>query len=354
MLNQDAGRDVLASVKENLQLCDEIKKAISREKVLSLGAPGLRWVEPGQREAVLRRIEEVIAAYEKVLCEIHAAGEEGNLILLHDGLLMEAQTPLEESMERQARKQAHLVPDIEYIRKRIPIQDVARALGLSVNGRQGHCWRIEAHQNGDRKPSMWFSRSNRVRCQVCDARPLSTVDLVMLIEHIDVVTAVNWIARRFSVPNVLKGKHLKSDQRWRPAFRVGTGDNIMEDIVRSGILAELDGAVTKVLLTFRVFADREGEVTISNRGLMQYAGVSQHTVTRAIAILGKLHLLERKKNGKGFRECSSYRLTVDDPKFQALAEDRTRQTQELVAAQRKQRAARRHSLRKAGSISRTD
>ncbi|HZL67108.1 MAG TPA: hypothetical protein VFC29_07230 [Candidatus Limnocylindrales bacterium] len=259
----------------------------------------------------------------------------------------QVETPLEESTARQARKQAHLVPDIEYIRKHVAIQDVARELGISVNGRQAHCWRLEAHRNGDRKPSIWFNRKNRARCEVCDSRPLSTIDLVILVKSLDIVSAVNWIAGRFSVPNVPKGKHLESTQRWRPTFRVGTGDDLVENIVRSGLLADLDGAVVKVLMALIAFSDRQGKVEISYGGLMQYAGVSRDTVARSLANLEKLHLLESTKNGKdGFRECSHYRLTVDDPKFLATAEDHARLTQETVVIQRSQRAARRRMLRK--------
>jgi hypothetical protein len=237
------------------------------------------------------------------------------------------------------------VPNLDYIRKRLPIQDVARALGLSVNERQGHCWRIETHHNGDRKPSIWFNRNNRACCQVCDARPMSTIDLVMLVEGLDVAAAVKWITQRFAVPGIPKGKHLAATQRWRPVFRVGTG-GLMENIVRSGILADLDGSVAKVLEVFVAFADREGVVEISYGGLMQYAGVSRDTVARAITVLKKLHLLEiESKQGSGWRNCSSYRLTVDDPKFLQMAEERTRLTQELVAAERAERAARRQELR---------
>jgi hypothetical protein len=39
---------------------------------------------------------------------------------------------------RSEVRPACAVPDMEYIRKQIPIQDVARALGLSVSGKAAH------------------------------------------------------------------------------------------------------------------------------------------------------------------------------------------------------------------------
>jgi DNA-binding transcriptional ArsR family regulator len=330
----------VTDLEASLELRAQLKIAVSQ------GAHGFDWMEPDAREAVIRGIEEYLGL--PFPPSTVAAWQAQNQLLepLVALIVAASETPLEESTARQARKQAHVVPDIEYIRKLLPIQDVARELGLSINGRQAHCWRLEAHRNGDRKPSIWFNKKNRARCEVCDSRPLSTIDLVMLVKHVDVATAVNWIAGRFSVPNVPKGKHLKSSQRWRPTFRVGTGDDLVENIVRSGVLADLDGAVVKVLMALIAFSDREGCAEISNRGLMQYAGVSQDTVTRAITVLKKLHLLEVEKKGSLLREqCSRYRLTVDDPKFLATAEDRARQTHELIATQRSQRAVRRRVLR---------
>jgi hypothetical protein len=239
------------------------------------------------------------------------------------------------------------VPDVEFIRTRIPIRDVARELGLAVNGRQGHCWRVDAHRNGDSKPSIWFNRKNRGRCEVCDSQTWSAIDLVMRVEGIGTGAAIRWIAQRFPVPNVPKGKHLTTTRRWKPAFRVGTG-GLMEIIVRSGLLAELSGAEVKVLQVLVAFADRNGEVTISYAGIAQYAGVaSPSTVRKALLRLQKLHLLEisRKVSG-GFRECSSYRLTVDDPQFLALARERSDKTRELVKEQRAMREAQRAEARK--------
>jgi hypothetical protein len=190
------------------------------------------------------------------------------------------QTPLQESTARQARKQAHLIPDATFIRGRIPIQDVARELGLWVNNRQGRCWRIEAHRNGDSNPSIWFNRKNWGRCQVCDPQAWSNIDLVMMIQGLNPADAIRWIAQRFEVPRMPKGKHLVEHQRWNPRFRVGTGDPFMENFVRSGLLAALTGAEAKVLEVLRTFADNHGRAVISYLGIMRYAGIASTTEPR--------------------------------------------------------------------------
>ncbi len=260
--------------------------------------------------------------------------------------LLPKQTPLQESTARQARKQAHLIPDAMFIRGRIPIQDVARELGLEVNGRQGHCWRIEAHRNGDSNPSIWFDRKNRGRCQVCDARGWSNIDLVKMIQGLSTADAIRWIARRFKVPPLPKGKHLVERQRWNPRFRVGTGDTFMENFVRSGLLAALTGAEAKVLEVLRTFADNDGRAVISYLGIMRYTGIaSAATVRAALLHLQKLHLLEivHTVNG-GLRACSAYQFTPDDPAFLAIARECHDRNQDLIQAQRDERAAARSAL----------
>jgi hypothetical protein len=121
----------------------------------------------------------------------------------------------------------------------------------------------------------------------------------------------------------------------------------MENFVRSGLPAELSGAQAKILQVLVGFADRTGEVTISYVGIAQYAGVASFsTVRKALLRFQQLHLLEiSPKVSCGFRECSSYRLTVDDPKFLEIIRERSDRTQELVTEQRAMRQAKRAGRR---------
>lgn len=238
------------------------------------------------------------------------------------------------------------IPDAKFIRDKIPIQEVAHMLGLWVNGRQGRCWRIEAHRNGDSNPSIWFNRTNRGCCEVCDAQAWSNIDLVKMIRKVRAVDAIRWIAQRFKVPLLPKGKHLVEHQRWTPRFRFGTGDTFTENFVRSGLLATLTGAEAKVLVVLRTFADNDGRAVISYLGIMRYTGIaSAATVRAALLQLQKLHLLEivRTVNG-GFRACSVYQFTPDDPAFLAIARECHYRHQDLIHAQRDERAAARSAL----------
>jgi len=108
------------------------------------------------------------------------------------------------------------LPDMAFIRSKIPIFEVAIALGLKLAGRStAHCWRIQQHQNGDRTPSISF-RKNKATCYVCDRHPLSSIDLVMAHQQCDLISAARWICARFDVPNIPKGKKLVRPERWHP------------------------------------------------------------------------------------------------------------------------------------------
>ena len=235
---------------------------------------------------------------------------------------------------------ASALPDMEYMRKQIPIQDVAQALGLSVSGKAAHCWRADSHHHGDAHPSIWFTSKNRGRCQVCDSVAWSGIDLVMMVKGIGLVEAARWIADRFPVRNIAKGKHLAERQRWTPRFRVGTGD-MLENFVRSGLLAELTGAEAKVLEVLNTFSIGERAV-ISYLGIMRYAGIgSPSTIRTAIKKFQKMHLLRVAVPSSGrsdFRACNEYQFTVDDPDFQKLANDVHQRHSEEINAQRRLRA----------------
>jgi hypothetical protein len=171
-----------------------------------------------------------------------------------------------------------------------------------------------------------------------------------MVNRVDLVEAARWIAARFDVPSILKGKHLSERQRWTPRFRVGTGD-LLENFVKSFLLQELTGAEAKVLQVLTAFCDHQGVVVISYLGIMRYAGIgSFSTVRAAIKRLQSLHFLTvtPHRNGANFRDCNEYRLTSDDPEFLSLAYDTCQRQREQIKVQRSLRARlrreRRHSL----------
>jgi hypothetical protein len=214
--------------------------------------------------------------------------------------------------------------DLEYIRKSIPIADVAAELNLHVAGKMVHCWRADNHEHADRTASVgvWGKR-NRAKCFVCDPKPLSPIDLVMSVRNVNLKEAVRWIAARWNIPPAPPGRHINHQQRWPEHVRVGTCGSPLELLVRSGVWASLTPAQRSIIPVLLIFTDLEtGKATISYRGIMRHAGVqSQTTVAQALKRFEALHLLvvDRTHDGEGFRNCNSYRLCFDDPAFHEVA-----------------------------------
>lgn len=241
--------------------------------------------------------------------------------------------------------------DLDFIRKSIPIQDVAVALGLQLSGRyRVHCWRVDAHRNGDANASVSFQRKkNRGRCWVCDTvGGWSNIDLVMMILACDFPAAVIWICQRWAVPAARPGKHLVHRNGWSPTFRVGCGYSRLEWVIRSGLWAQLSPSQCSILGVLDAFTNPEtSEVVISYRALARYGGIGSFaTIRGALRRFQELGLLEIKRglDGDGFRACSRYELTFDSPRFLSIVNEiheRQRQEVELDRAFRAEERKRR-------------
>ena len=212
--------------------------------------------------------------------------------------------------------------DLDYIRRRIPVTDVARELGLCVRGLSANCWRTDAHQHGDRSPSLYFTRKNRWRCAVCDSRTMSNLDLVQAVLGCNLRQAVAWFEHRWPIPQVPRGKHTQCryPQAWR--FRIGTSGLPFEDLVMSGFWAMLSKAAQSLLPPLLVFTDPEtGWATLSYRGLQRYAGLSCRGVRNAVSDLQRISLLDVEASpgpAAPLRPCNRYRLNFEAPAFLEL------------------------------------
>jgi hypothetical protein len=240
------------------------------------------------------------------------------------------------------------VPDLEAAKRQVPITAVAEQLGLKIYGRMIRCWRPENHQHGDRTPSVGIDlRRNRVRCFVCDARLLSTIDLVQSALGLDTYEALLWLAARFDIPSIAKGKHLVSRSK-NSHGRVGVSANPLEAIVRSGLWGEMSDVEVRVLEVIVIFLDPDtGLATLSYRALRRFSGVRKDSsISRALRRLANLHVIEviRGRGGHGLSACNRYRLTVEDTRFVALLNDHYRTTREEIEAERRLRAERRSVL----------
>jgi hypothetical protein len=212
-------------------------------------------------------------------------------------------------------------PDISWIKKNVPILAVALALGLRIRHRRTKCWRVENHRHGDVDPSLsFFEKRNRCRCFVCDMKGgHSNVDLVMGVLDYDLGSAVLWIAERFPVPNVKVGRPAGNTLPSAMPYRVGVHGSEWEVIVRSGMWAAMSAAERSILVVLDYFKDSESGLTrLSYRAIMRYSGVKKMAnVSNAIKELSRMHALQVSRGQRiGItRECSTYRPTLDNPKF---------------------------------------
>lgn len=222
--------------------------------------------------------------------------------------------------------------------------DVAKSLGLRIRRGKAQCWRTENHRNGDADPSLsFFERRNRCRCFVCDMRGgHSNVDLVIGVLACDLGTAVQWIAKRFPVPNVKTGRPVGSEKQPQP-YRVGVRGSAWEVIIRSGAWGKMTSAERSVLAVLDTFKDAESGVTrMSYRAIMRYGGIGKReNVSSALRELKKMHALQVSPGQRiGItRECSAYRTSLDDPKFLDLCNGVYAAARQEIAQEREYRAS---------------
>jgi len=136
-------------------------------------------------------------------------------------------------------------PDLEHIRKAVPISAVAEQLDLTIVGRMVHCWRPRI-----------ISTATALRLSVCKTATtlqsvlcvilasLSPIELVISVLAVELRRAVQWITSHFNVPPAPNGRHIQHQERWPQVFRVGTSGTALEMLVRSGIWASLSPAQT--------------------------------------------------------------------------------------------------------------
>jgi hypothetical protein len=235
------------------------------------------------------------------------------------------------------------IPDLEFIKRHVPITNVARALDMCVIGNRAHCWRPHSHQHGDRTPSVWFSRrSNKGKCFVCDHFTWSNVDLVQRVIGCSTAHAINWIAARFDVPRIAKRR--PTTNRIVAPGRVGCGSQV-QDFMRSGLFAALPHATKALLFVLHEFMDWQ---QLSYRTLMRLSGIgSRATIKVSLENLKHVGLLkvERGYTGRGVCEINAYRLTWDDARLQLLMAERHQATIREIKAEQELREAERAGQR---------
>jgi hypothetical protein len=221
------------------------------------------------------------------------------------------------------------VPDLKFINRRVPIIEVAQKLGLRVGSNGNiHCWRPDLHQNHDRTASVGICKpANTVKCFGCLAGPLGVVDLVMaVLEMTNPGEAGRWIAERFDVPELPRGKHLVEPAR--RIFQFGS-ESEMGLLVQSGLWGQLSPAARSIALVLlelgeRVNGTQNRTVRVSYRTLTRFSGVaSPNAIRSALQQLEDIHWLQvaprSAQPGSPVRDTATYLVTPRSNELLELA-----------------------------------
>jgi hypothetical protein len=126
-------------------------------------------------------------------------------------------------------------------------------------------------------------------------------------------------------------------------YRVGVHGSEWEVIVRSGMWGAMSVAERSILVTLDQFKDAETGVTrLSYRAIMRYSGVKKMaSVSSAIKELSRMGALQVSRGQRiGItRECSAYRVTLDNQKFLELCNAVFADARQEIAQDREYRAS---------------
>jgi hypothetical protein len=154
---------------------------------------------------------------------------------------------------------------------------------------------------------------------------------------------VRWIAEQFPVPNVKVGRPAGKTLPSALPYRAGVLGSEWEVIVRSGLWGVLTAAERSILLTLYAWQDVDTGLTrLSYVAIMRYSGVAKPgNVSSALKELKKFHALQSASGLRRglMRECSTYRVTLTDPKFLEICNGIFTSTRKEVAQEREYRAS---------------
>jgi len=179
----------------------------------------------------------------------------------------------------------------------------------------------------------------------------SNIDLVMYVLGCELGAAVLWIAERFPVPSVKVGRPVGSAIVAPMPYRVGVHGSEWEVIVRSGAWGAMTAAERSILVTLDYCKDVDSGLTrMSYRAIMRYAGVGKmanvSAAIKELCRMGALQVVRGQFIGRT-RECSAYRVTLDNPKFLDLCNVVFAEARQPIAQEREYRASQKRDRERA-------
>ena len=206
------------------------------------------------------------------------------------------------------------LPDWKFIRRRIPIDEVAARLGLRGNGRYFYCWR-QVEQHGERRATVGVHvPSNTVRCFRCGPPSLAPVDLVMAVRGIDVGDAFRWFAQEY--PDLPKIRSRMTTNKWgitKHAFRGYMGrpwpELSCDALVLSPAWAKLTHASRALAAAIVARVPREPDVhpllTSCYPQLQAWTGIgNRRTLARALRELQTIGFIQTALTPTGRETCT--------------------------------------------------
>lgn len=205
------------------------------------------------------------------------------------------------------RRRAGRFFDLRWIKRNVPIVEVAEKLGVERRGRSSAICPFHP----DQEPSLSFHH-NRFRCHsmTCGKRG-DVLDLAASLLG-GVRPALAWIAARWPVPE--RDPEQRTGRGWNLG-RIGAGGHGWDLVVRSRLFRVLPTHAVRVLGAACGLADPlSSEFTISFSGLADFAGQGRQQVAKAKALLRAVGLLTWTRSDEGamgFRSLLKYQLHID-------------------------------------------
>lgn len=163
--------------------------------------------------------------------------------------------------------------NLNEIKSKNNILDVARELGLEVYWTSARCFRPEHHKHRDQSPSLSFDlKRNTFRCHVCSDIRGSVIDLVMQVRNMKFREALEYLAERAG---------MKPTEQKRNVAEIEHEVVVDEDEDRVALQAALDSAIfQKVYEVYEFLLESCGGLSREAAKYLHQRGISEETAKK--------------------------------------------------------------------------